>query len=341
MYDEFEGYCDCNPREDWENSIVDIVHETINEKYKEILGEKEYLSKQLSEKNKELFDKKEELNKLKDDLARFEDFNVFLKMINKDNIVSIIEGFNLPITNPDSYISGMDSQEISPYLKLIIKYYDNKDLVYRILKIARVESDIKNLEDFILPRDYDKETTKDILENMSNRMIQTNCCFFDDNFGFWLRGTRNVSIANLSKQVPLQEVLKNKHIVDLFDIIIDLSNKSDKYIFEVTKYQNFNDKQILEMSKYIKDGGHNKLYDTEQNFIKRHRDILFNNKDFCEKYFKYISTNQFNIFSIYEFNKEFQIKYLKEISFKEAIEVINRMKYDDKTKKDIIKAISE
>ncbi len=339
MYDEFEGYCDCNPREDWENSIVDIVHETINEKYKEILDEKEYLSKQLSEKNKELFDKKEELNKLKDDLTRFEDFDAFLKMINKDNIVGIIEGLNLPITNPDSYMNGMS--EISPYLKLIIKYYDNKELVIKLLKIARVESNIKNLEDFILPRDYDKETIIDILKNLSYRMIQTNCCYFEGNFGFWLSGTRDVSTTNLSKKVPLQEVLKNKHIVDLFDIIIDLSNKSDKYIFEVTKYQSFNEEQILEMSKYIRDGSHNKLYDIEKSFINRHKDILFNNKEFCEKYFKYISSNQYNTFSIYNFNKEFQIKYLKKISFKDAIEIINRMEYNDKIKKEIIKAISE
>lgn len=341
MFNDYEDYGYEVPREYWEEAINEIIKNVVEDKCKETIEQNEFISKELSNKREEIRMLNKEVRELKDNLVKFENFDVFLKMINKDNIVSIVDSFELPITNDDNYMYGMSSEHISPYLILIIKYYENRETILKLFKAVGIEN-IKSLEGFILPRDYSKELVKDILSNLSNRIISTNACYLGGNFGFWLGYLRDLSIDKLSKTVPLQEILKNKYITELYDNVINAlkSGYNNKQLLGITQYQNLNREQILELSKCITMGGHNKLYDVERKFIKRHENILFNNDEFCEKYFQYADDNQYDTFAIHNFNKKYQIKYLKNISFNEAMGIINRIKCDDETKKEIIKAIS-
>lgn len=341
MYNDYEDYEYENPREEWEDSIKEIIEKVVEDKCKETIEQNDLFSKDLSYKMEEIRKLKKEVRELKDNLVKFENFDVFLKMINKDNIVSVVDSFKFPITNDDNYICGMNSEHISPYLELTIKYYDSRDTILKLFKAVGIEN-IKSLEYFILPRDYSKELVKGILNNLPNRIIRTNSRYLGGNFGFWLGYSRDLSIENLSKTVPLQEILKNKYITELFGDIINAlkSGYSNKYLFESTKYQNFNESQILELSEYLTTSGSRDLYDVEKDFIKRHKDILFNNDEFCDKYFEYASDNNYSTFAIHNFNKKYQIKYLKNIEFDKAMSVIRELKCDDGTKKEIIKSIS-
>jgi len=340
MYD----YNDCDsrePREDWEEEIRDIIQNTVDTKCNETIERNTYLSNEISKKNKIIQELNIQLNDIKNKLNQFENFDVFMKIINKKNIVGVVNGLGLKETNSDGYMSGMSDECISPYLRLIIKYYDDKDIILNLFKAVQVEN-INNLEKFILPRDYNKDLIREIINDISHRTIQTNSCYFKDNFGFWIeRNRRDFSLEKLSREVPLQEIFMSKYILELFDDILKLLSKGNKLLYEITKYHTLNEEQILQISQNITNGNHKKIYESEKSFISRHRNILFNNDSFCNKYFEYADDNPYDIFAIHNFNKEYQIKYLKDISFKKAMEIIDRIKCDDKTKKEIIKKISE
>lgn len=336
-------YDDCNSyeiREDWEEEIRNIIQSTVDTKCNETIGRNAYLSNELTKKEKTIQELNKDIQDLKNKLNQFENFNAFMKIINKENIISIINGLGLKEINSDDYISGMSNECISPYLRLIIKYYDDRDIVLKLFKAIQVE-DINNLEKFILPRDYDKDLIKEIINDISNRTIQTNCCYLGGNLGFWIeRNRRDFSTQKLSREVPLQEVFMNKYIVELFDDILKLLSKGNKILFEITKYQDFIEEQILQLSKYLIIGDHKKLNKSERSFINRHKNILFNDDSFCNKYFEYADDNPYDTFAIHNFNKKYQIKYLKNIEFKKAMEIINRINCNDEIKKEIIKKMS-
>jgi len=337
----YDDYSSCEPREDWEEEIRNIIQNTVDTKCNETVEKNTYLSNELNKKNNIIQELNIGLKDLKNKLNQFKNFDAFMKIINKENIVGVINGLGLKETNLDSYISGMSDECISPYLRLIIKYYDDRDIVLKLFKAVQVEN-INNLEKFILPRDYNKDLIKEIINDISHRTIQTNGCYFKDNFGFWIEGNRrDFSLEKLSRKVPLQEIFMNKYIVELFDDILKLLLRGDKLLFEITKYHTLNIEQILQISQNITNGNHEKLYENEKSFISRHKDILFNNNSFCNKYFEYADSNPYDTFAIHNFNKKYQIKYLKNIEFKKAMEIINRINCNDEIKKEIIKKISE
>lgn len=337
-YDDRDSY---KPRENWEEEIRNIIQNTVDIKCNETIERNTYLSNELIKKNNIIQELNKELQGYKNKLNQFENFDVFMKIINKENIIGTVNGLGLKETNSDGYISGMSDECISPYLRLIIKYYDDRDIILKLFKAVQVEN-INNLEKFILPRDYNKDLIREIISDISHRTIQTNSCYLKDNFGFWIeRNRRDFSLEKLSREVPLQEVFMSKYILELFDDILKLLLKGNKLLFEITKYHILNEEQILQISQNITNGNHKKINLSEKNFISRHRNILFNNDSFCNKYFKYADSNLYDTFAIHNFNKEYQIKYLKDISFNTAMEIINEIKYNDKTKKEIIKKISE
>lgn len=340
MYnDYYEDEYEFEPREDYEEQIKEIIENVVNKKCEEIIERNNVLSNSLSTKEQLIQDLKKETRELKKKLEKFEGYDLFINMFNKDNIQNLVNNLGLPKTNPENYYEGMDSESISVPLKLIITYYDNKDVIIKLFELIGIDN-VNELKKFILPRDYDKSLIKEIISNLNNRTVATNCCYFSGNFGFWLRGKRDLSVGNLSKLIPLQEVFKSKYIPLLFDDIIkNLQNYGNSKLLKVTDYHTFTNEQILQLANFINIKESNRMYEIEQDFIKKHNELLFNNDEFCEKCFDFISENQYNVYSVYEFNKKYQIKYLKAIGFDKAMGVINRLKYDDEIKKEIIKEI--
>lgn len=339
MYNDYEDEYEFEPREDYENQIKGIIENVVDKKCEEIIERNNILSNNLSTKEQLIQDLKKENRELKKKLETFEGYDLFINMFNKDNIQNLVNNLGLPKTNPENYYEGMDSEGISVPLKLIITYYDNKDILIKLFELIGIEN-VNELKRFVLPRDYDKSLIKEIISNLNNRTVATNCCYFGSNFGFWLRSRRELSVGSLSKTVPLQEVFKSKYIPELFDDIIkNLYNYGNSKLLKVTDYHTFTDEQILQLSDSIAIKENSKMYDMEKSFIKKHSKILFNNDEFCEKCFCFISDNQYSVYSVYDFNKKYQIRYLKTLKFDEAMNIINRMKYEDKIKKEIIKEI--
>ena len=339
MYNDYEDEYEFEPREDYEEQIKEIIENVVSKKCEEIIGRNSVLSNSLSTKEQLIQDLKKENRELKKKLEKFEGYDLFINMFNKDNIQNLVNNLGLPKTNPENYYEGMDSESISVPLKLIITYYDNKDVIIKLFELIGIEN-VNELKKFILPRDYDKSLIKEIINNLNTRIITTNSCYFGGNFGFWLEYKRDLSVGNLSKLIPLQEVFKSKYIPELFDDIIkNLQNHGNSKLLKVTDYHTFTNEQILQLANFINIKESNRMYEIEKDFIKKHSKILFNNDEFCEKCFEFISENQYNVYSIYDFNKKYQIQYLKTLKFDEAMYIINRMKYKDEIKKEIIKEI--
>lgn len=333
-YDKYSYYdgCEVEPKEYWEEQIYEIIHKVVDDKSKDIIEQLETKEKRIQSQQSEIHELKKKNKELESRHQIKIGMDKLAKLITKNNIFQIINSLGLEKTNDENYISGMNSEQIPITTKLVLLYYNDKDLILDILDLF----DIKyvGLKDFKLPRDYDKDEIIDIMKNVNSRMIQTNGCYFGGNFGFWQRDR---------KEVPLQEVFMNPYIKDCFDIIIDKLKNTQynyySYLFEVTKYQDFTNDEILDMAKYLPDKQSKDLYDYHKRFIDRHKELLFSDMDFCDKYFKYVSDNKYNAFAIHNFNSCYQVKYLKTLELDRAIRLVNEFKLDDLQKKGIMQQI--
>lgn len=247
----------------------------------------------------------------------------FITLVNEDNIFNVIESLGLEKTNTEIYISGMHTENFKTDLKLVLLYYNDKEKILDILDLFNIEYD-ESLRYFQLPRDYTKDKIEKIMSNIYRTIISTNSCYLKDNFGFWLEG-------NVEKEVPLQEVFMNKYIKDYVNLIMSIL-KEDKYrkysyLFEVTHYQDFSKDTILELAKCLP--SYNMFSKYHDEFVKRHKDILFNDDEFCKGYIKYASTNKYNPFNIHNFNKEYQKRFLKTLGFEQAMRLVGKLGYSE------------
>ena len=332
MYDPYSYYdgCEPDPKEDWEHKIFEIIHDTVDEKCKDIQEMIVVKQDKINDQHNEIHELKNTIKELEERLRVQSGVDEFAKLVNEDNIFNLINSLGIEKTNSENYIRGMNSERMADATKLILLYYDNRDLVFDILDLFNIyyPHSLKNL---ILPRDYSKDEIEAIIKNVDRKMINTNGCYFKDNFGFWL-----------SDRVPLQEVFKNPRIKDCIDIIID-KLKDDtysyySYLFEVTNYQDFSEDVILDLAKHLPENP-DKFHSYHKEFIKRHMKILFNNNVFCERYFEHANNSKYGIFSIHNFNEEYQENFIEGLPLETAIVLINELNYDEKKKTEMIKKV--
>lgn len=336
-YDEPYEY-----REDWENHIQEVIKAVVDEKCSEVYELNVNKDKVIKNQSDEITTLKTQVKELQQNQSLKVKFELLSKMVNKDNIVSIIHALGLKKTNDESYIRGM-SDKYRFDIELVLLYYNDKNTILDLFDLFGIEYN-KTLRNFILPRDYDKELVGNVLKDIRRSTIMTNSCYLGGNFGFWIgEYVRDYSKEKISKVVPLQEIFMNPVIKDYFDVIVDYVKK-DKYngniFYGITKYQEFTDDQILNLAKYLPINDRD-IYDVHNDFIKRHKDILFNDDDFCKDYFKFIGTNRYSVFAVHNFKKDYQIKFLKTIEINKAIEVIREMQIGDSEKKELILQISK
>lgn len=339
MYDPYSYYdgCEPDPKEDWEHKIFEIIHDTVNEKCKDIQEMIAVKQDKINDQHNKIHELKNTIKELEEKLRVQSGVDEFAKLVNEDNIFNLINSLGIEKTNSENYIRGMNSERMSDVTKLVLLYYDNRDLVFDILDLFNIyyPHSLKNL---MLPRDYSKDEIETIIKNVDRKMINTNGCYFKDNFGFWLSD----SFGNREGRVPLQEVFKNPHIKDCINIIIyrlkDDTYSYYSYLFEVTDYQDFSKDTILKLAKYLPENP-DRFHSYHRQFIERHMKILFNNNEFCERYFDRAGNSKYGIFSIHNFNEEYQEKFIEKLPLDTAIALINELSYDEKKKTELIKKV--
>lgn len=339
MYDPYSYYdgCESDPKEDWEHKIFEIIHDTVDEKCKDIQEMIAIKQDKINDQHNEIHELKNTIKELEERLRVQSGVDEFAKLVNEDNIFNLINSLGIEKTNSENYIRGMNSERMADTTKLILLYYNNRDLIFDILDLFNIyyPHSLKNL---ILPRDYNKDEIEAIIKNVDRKMINTNGCYFKDNFGFWLSD----SFGNRDDRVPLQEVFKNPRIKDCIDIIIDRLKDDTysyySYLFEVTNYQDFSEDVILDLAEHLPENP-GKFHSYHKGFVKRHMKILFNSNEFNERYFEHANNGKYGIFSIHNFNEKHQEEFIKGLSLDSAITLINELSYDEKKKAKMIKKI--
>lgn len=341
MYDPYSYYDGCEPdqKEDWEHRIFEIIHDTVDEKCKDI-------QEMIAVKQDKINDQHNEIHKLKNTIKELEErlrvqsgVDEFAKLVNEDNIFNLINSLGIEKTNSENYIGGMNSERMEVVTKLILLYYNDRNLIFDLLDLFNIHfpSNLKNLK---LPRDYSKEEIESIVKIVDRKMLNTNGCYFKDNFGFWLSD----SFGNRDGRVPLQEVFKNPHVKSCIDIILNKLKEDAfsyySYLFEVTNYQDFSETVILDLAKCLPKNP-DKFHSYHKEFIERHKEVLFNDEEFCKKYFQYARNGKYGIFSIHNFNRQYQERFIKNLSLGIAISLINELNYDEDDKAKMIKIIIE
>ena len=89
MYNDYEYEYEFEPREDYENQIKEIIENVVNKKCEEIIERNNVLSNSLSTKEQLIQDLKKETRELKKKLEKFEGYDLFINMFNKDNIQNL------------------------------------------------------------------------------------------------------------------------------------------------------------------------------------------------------------------------------------------------------------
>jgi len=321
-------------REEWEDEILDILTSVVDSKCIDVHNKNTSLQKIME-------NYKEEIKVLKRDTKVLESENKFTKgmeqfrgRVNKDNIFNVISGLGMLKTNGERYVGGMNSEKMPSTTKLILMYYNDRKFIFDMFDLFDIKYTIS--KDFLLPRDYDKELVMNILKNIDSQILYTNGCVLEDNFGFWSLKT---------DKIPLQELFLNPFMQDMgcFEIIQSrLANdkySSYHYLYDITGYQEFKVENILELAECIPKAKHSNLNKSQKQFIERHKDILFNQRIFCEKYKEFMDDNHYNSFAVNNFPIGYQIKFLKNLSFNTAVELVNKFKIDDNQKKYILSEV--
>lgn len=335
-YSYYEG-CESEYKEYWEEQIYEIIHKVVDDKCKDINESNTMKQDKINKQHNEIHELKNTIKELEEKFMMQSGMDEFVKLVNEDNIFNLINSLGIEKTNSEVYISGMNSERMPTTTKLILLYYNDRKLVFDLLDLFNIyyPSNLKNLK---LPRDYDRKEIEDIIKNVDRKMLNTNGCYFKDNFGFWLSD----SFGNRDGRVPLQEVFKNPNIKDCINIIINRLERDTysyySYLFEVTNYQDFSEDILLDMAKCLPENP-DKFHSYHKEFIKRHMKFLFNNNEFCEKYFEHANNSKYSVFSIHNFNEEYQEKFVKNLPLENAIALINELNYDEKKKTEMIKKI--
>jgi len=324
-------YDDYDPREDWEDEIHDIISSVVAGKCADINNKNRTQKDTIESLREDIKVLKQDIRVVERENNFTQGMDKFKNRVNKDNIFNFINSLGFLKTNGDDYIRGMNSEKIPDTTKLILMYYNDREFIFDMFDLFSIKYTISR--DFILPRSYDKVTVIEILRDISSRMITVNGCYFKDNFGSW--GLK-------SDQVPLQDLFMNPFIKhkDCMNIILGyLDDPYYSYLLEVTNYQEIDYQDILKLGNCIPEVAHKNLRDYQRDFIARHKDLLFRNEQFCNKYSKYMDNNKYNTFAVHNFPLEYQIEFLKKFSLDGVVAIINKLNMTDEQKKDIIKSI--
>lgn len=296
------------------SSIEEIIKQEVTKRVSDIQEQFEYMNEQYAK----VYAENLNLNKALEQSKKNEvsgDFIVrnILSKINKDNIEQFLRfSYKETFTEDDGY-------ECPLWFKLFVNYYGNKDIVFTLLDIAKMDYPFyaKNIQ---MPYEWNEQELNLFFDTMDNHMV-CNGCTYSGNLGFWFREWNchkfNVEkcLRNHYSETPWQFVLKNPLLnSERFAYkIIDAINKGDHgtYFNKIFKYQKID----FEIRKSIINGlnkipGYT-MHDYLQ-FIDENLDVL--SEKHLEFYFNVLLKDKsYNIAeTVSKLPKEYVYRFLKE-----------------------------
>lgn len=327
----------------------EFIEEEINNRISDIKTQLDITTKEL-EKLKKKYNKivSENLD-LKDLQDQIDTFKVFKNLVTNDNFEQIIFYFNLKNTGID--ISGMNTEKLPLWFKLLVKHYDDKVKLFSLMDLFNV-----NYPDFAkqikLPYDYNEEEL-DLIFNNLKKMYVCNGQIYDYNIGFWYdefynHGINKFDIKKVFKSssyvdIPWQLLLKNPLLVTekYFNKIIESLKKKIEhahYFYRIQEYQTITEEQARQMADHLP----NTLWDVHKRFIENNKNILKTHPVFVEKYISNINDNHYSPFYYLNYPVDVQKDYIRKYrGYETKLNLIKKMDISKEEKTAFLVEIAE
>jgi len=335
-----------------ENIFNSKINEFIEE---EISNRVSDIKIQLENSEKELIKTKKKLNKLENEneelkkiQSQIEMFKIFKGLVNKNNFSNFTSYLNLKSNGFG--ISGMDSETIPDWFKLLFRYYEDREKLFVLMDMFNIEYPIW-AKDFKMPYDYNEEELLLFINSKHDKYI-TNGCIFEGNTGFFWRNVRANSgktkdiinsKSSFEQAIPWQLILSNplwlneNMFLKIIDVIKNKKYSFGNYFYAIQDYIKISDEQIKEMAKLLpKD----RLFDVHKKFIGTNKDIFKIVPNLAKGYFDKINDNQYSTFYYLNFPVKKQIEFIKNYNggIHSKFDLVKKM---DISKEEKVKLITE
>jgi hypothetical protein len=326
-------------RPDFISTIEETITAEVNRRCSEIQERCDYFSNEYYKMFFEIKRITEELEKAnKREVSNDFVTNNIVSKINKDNIEHLFE-FLLTKTHNEE-----DSMDCPVWLKLLVNYYNDKELVLKLLNIAKVDYP-DYAKTIRLPYEWNEQELDLFFDTMHNHYV-CNGAIYRANLGFWYRewqyGKFDIEkgLSHNYSQVPWQFLLKNP-LLNSEKYAHKMASEINRgnhgtYFIEVFDYQKLDSeikniifreiKKLPEMSRW--------------NFYKlmeRNLDSL--SEEWMNKYFNtLVKEDGYNIIDkINKLPKEYIYKFLRQ--HKNVFEVLPKINLTEQEKVEFVKGL--
>lgn len=347
MYNE-PDYCDYEREpSEIENLFSSLVDAEVSKRTSKFIDKMKRLEEQHLSDVKKVLEMKNERDELKKANAQSELLNMFKSQINDKNIESIISFLNLE--KVEISFSGMHSEEIPVWFKLVAKYYPDRDKIFSLLDLFEIKYP-DWAKSFKMPFDYGEEEL-DLIFSKLGKMYVCNGCIFSENMGFFYTYfSRYKNITTLFERessvgIPWNLLLQNKLLVTnkYFNKIVDaLKSKQShsEYLYKIQDYQELLPEQAERLFEFLP---MKNLYDIHKRFIELNKDIIMKKPELANEYKDKMSDNQYSSFYYLNFPKEMQKEFIRryKVNYKSKFDLVKNMNISKQEKLDFLREINE
>ncbi|KOS61487.1 hypothetical protein FJQ98_16395 [Lysinibacillus agricola] len=324
--------------------IAKAIQMEVEAQVESYVGKYENLKKNYVKLSDDHIKLKAESSELLSKLKQLEAIKSFSDNITIETIESAVI-CNLNYNPTDISFSGMRSEEIPMWFKILCRYFDNKNEILNLFNIFNIEYP-NWAKDIILPSHYNKQQLKLCLNN-SGQLYVCNGQIYEGNMGFYYTYHRrhNFDLETVFKresyvEIPFQLLLKNKLLIEddeLFDLLLEkLHNEAShiSYFMKLVYYQDVPIDKVLKLLSPTKSGAIN-----YKSIVGKYPELL-KSEHVGESLKQGISENGYSELYLLKFNKEVQKEYLlnrenKDLKFVELID--KSMEFNTEEKAELIK----
>lgn len=299
----------------FEETLQQLIQLEIEKGIEEFRKEFRKTKKSLSQYKEKLEKAELELKDFRTHYKKLENLKVLINSINSDNIESVIGMVNL--RSRKISFTGMNSEEIPTWFKLLCTYYDDKERLFSILDVFDIEYPYW-AKTFKMPYDYNEDELDLIFDNLG-KMYVCNGQIFNGNMGFFWQYQRKFK-GNLKElfskesyvEIPWNLFLQNpllitdKYFKRITSGIIKNTSRSE-YFYMIQNYQELLYEQSNELASILPD----RMLEYHKAFIEKNQNLLQQRTDLAAKFINNITDNKFSTFYYLKYPIEAQKNYIK------------------------------
>ena len=327
--------------------LEEEISKVTNEQTEEITRLQKRI-KSLLDENDSLYSDKKSLEKRVEKLNSTDNaMRIVQPLVSEDNFIDFLD--SLAIEETGIKVSGMYSEDIPVWFKVIVKYYNHKDTIFKLMDFADIPYP-DWASSFKMPYDYNEEEL-DIFFDRFHNFGMTNGCHFEHNMGFFWNdikrhkaNTKSLLNGKQYVQVPWNLLLRNERLVnEKFFVKIQerLSKKhlyNDLYFLKLQKYQRLSDSHILSLIQTLKN---NENFSRKNLllFVEKNVELFKNNSDLARGFESEMSISRWDKFHYVNYPIQMQLEFIRnsnKIDSNDVFEIVKKLECSKKEKISLI-----